>query len=187
METLKEGFLRKNLGLGKDELIKNWLGEHKIKNYTINDDWTIDVKGYVGLGWYKEEQLPDYIQFRKVSWDFYCMFSNLSSLKGCPEEVGGKFDCQYCRNLESLEGAPQEVGGSFHCNNCVNLKSLKGCPKEVGEDFNCINCISLTSLNGAPEKVGRDFLCYDCGDGLETFTENDVKKVCKVKRYIINF
>ena len=61
METLKEGFLRKNLGLGKEVLIKKWLDKYNIKNYTINDDLTIDVNGSVYLTEYREEYLPDYI------------------------------------------------------------------------------------------------------------------------------
>ena len=128
----------KNLGIGKMALIKKWLDEHKITNYNINDDFTIDVKGTVHLNEYPEKELPDYIQFRKVK-DFFYIYE--------------------CPNLESLEGCPQEVGGSFYCNDCPNLKSLKGCP----------------------QKVGSSFYCWDCG---KQFTEDDVKKVCKVKMFI---
>ena len=71
MKTIKEGFLRKNLGLGKDELIRNWCKENKIENYSINSDLTIDVRlgndndkyGYF-LNPYKP--IPDYIKFNKI-------------------------------------------------------------------------------------------------------------------------
>jgi hypothetical protein len=51
----------KNLGIGKEALIKKWLDEHKITNYKINDDLTIDVNRNVYLIEYREEYLPDYI------------------------------------------------------------------------------------------------------------------------------
>ena len=54
MKTIKEGFLRKNLGLGKEALIKKWLDKHEITNYTINNDLTIDVDTTVDLSGYKE-------------------------------------------------------------------------------------------------------------------------------------
>ena len=160
MKTIKEGFLRKNLGLGKDELIRKWLDEHKITNYTINNDLTIDVDGDIDLDCYKEEQLPDYIQFGKVTWAFRIFACyKLKSLKGCPKEVGGNFDCTFCSELASLEGAPEKIGGNFDCRECANLKLLKGAPKEVGGYFDC----------------------RECG---KRFTKRDIKKVSEVKRGI---
>ena len=180
-EILMEGFLRKNLGLGHEELIKKWLDEHRITNYTINSDWTIDIEGSVNLMGYAEKQLPDYIQFGKVTGYFrYNECENLKSLNGCPKEVGKSFNCSYCPKLESLEGAPQKVGTYFNCSECSNLKSLQGGPQEV-RDFNCKNCPNLKSLKGAPQKVGGYFKCVEYGG---QFTKDDVKKVCKVKRYI---
>ena len=205
MKTLKgillEGFLRKNIGLGKDALIRKWLDEYKITNYTINDDLTIDVDGDVDLDFYKYEKLPEYIQFGAVRnyFSLYCS-SNLTSLKGCPcevggdfycsgcinlesleeapQKVGGSFECRACNKLKSLEGAPQEVGWSFNCSGCSNLKSLKGCPKEVGINFYCSECKNLTSLKGCPKEIGGDFYCKYHN---KRFTTNDIKKVCKVK------
>ena len=49
----------------------------------------------------------------------------------------GSFNCSYS-NLTSLEGCPKEVGGNFFCS-CNRLTSLKGCPEEVGGDFFCYN------------------------------------------------
>ena len=158
MRTIREGFLRKNLGLGKEALIKNWLDEHKITNYIINNDLTIDVKGSVNLGWwYEEDQLPDYIQFGEVCGNFY-VFScrNLESLKGCPYKVDGSFDCNLCNKLTSLEGAPQKVGRNFDCSGCSKLKSLCGAPKLVGGNFRC--------------------KYYN-----KRFTIDDIKKICEVK------
>ena len=121
MKTIKEGFLRKNLGLGKEELIRRWLDKYCYINgkYTINKDLIIDVDGGVDLIKYEEKQLPDYIQFRKVTKYFY--------INNCPK-------------LESLEGCPEEVGWDFSCSGCSKLTSLEGCPKKVGWDFYCYNC-----------------------------------------------
>ena len=96
-------------------------------------------------------------------------------------EVGGGFYCTECKLLKSLEGAPKEVGGDFNCFYCESLKSLEGCPKEVGWYFNCSYCGNLKSLKSAPKEVGRDFYCSNCGT---QFSEEDVKKVTNVKRYI---
>ena len=201
---IEEGFLRKNLSLGKEALIKKWLDEHRIINYTINDDLTIDVNGYVDLRHYKEKQLPDYIQFGKVTWHFYILnCPNLTSLKGCPKEVSGDFDCFLCPKLESLKGTPQKVGRNFNCCDCSSLTSLKGCPQEVRGGFDCSECPELESLEGTPQKVG-EFVCSGCPklkslDGCPKevvdyfncrecgikFTVDDVKKVCKVKGKIL--
>ena len=150
MKTIKEGFLRKNLGLGREALIKKWLDEHKIKNYVVNDDLTIDVNGYVGLSGYTDKELPDYIRFRKVTGIFDCCdCNNLTSLEGSPKEVWD-FYCSRCKNLKSLEGCPQKVHGSFDCSGCSKLESLKGCPKVVGRDFFCGGCENLKSLENCP-------------------------------------
>ena len=226
MKTIKEGFLRKNLGLGREELIKTWLDKHKIINYTINKDLTIDIKGNVNLERYKEEQLPNYIQFRIVTGRFNIRLSDITSLRGCPKEVGHYFSCMACPKLKSLEGCPQkveyhfdcsecnsleslkdcpkEIGGSLYCYNCLELKSLGDCPVEVGEDFYCSGCPKLKSLEGCSQKVGGNFECSGCSklESLENcpkevggdfyceccgiqFTENDIKKICKVKGKIL--
>ena len=160
MKTIKEGFLRKNLGLGKETLIKNWLEKYRIKNYTINDDWTIDIGGYIDLEHYTEKQLPDYIRFGTLV---------------------GFFVISKSPNLESLEGCPKEVCGDFYCYNCNNLESLKGCPNKVSGNFSCRRCSKLESLKGAPKEVGGYFDCRECG---RRFTKQDVKKVSEVKRRI---
>ena len=162
MKTIKEGFLRKNLGLGKDVLIRKWLDEHGVKNYTINNDLTIDVDGNVDLSFYEEEQLPDYIQFGNVKGVFYIRESDMISLRGCPVRVGKDFICDLCGKLTSLEGAPKEVDGGFYCRYCSNLTLLKGCPKEVQGNFSCRYCSNLTLLKGCPKEVGGDFDCSGC-------------------------
>ena len=159
MEALKGSILSRSSHGGEGfkaqrrELIESWLKEYNIKNYTINDDFTIDVDGNVNLIRKNLTEFPDYIQFDIVNDSFDCSENKLTSLRGCPKEVGGDFICSR-NNLTSLEGAPKEVGG-FDCS-FNKLTSLRGVPKEVGGDFYCSN-----------NKV--------------QFTEEDVRKVCNVK------
>ena len=141
----------KNLGIGQTR-IENWLKEYNIKNYTINDDLTIDVKGCVDLKGYPEEELPEYIQFRTIS-DYF-------KIRNCPK-------------LKSLKGCPQKVYNAFYCYNCENLESLKYCPQRINGYFDCSGCSKLKSLDGGPQYIGAHFYCKKCN---VKFTFYDVAK-----------
>ena len=99
MKTLKESILNRSNHSGEGfkaqrrNLIEKWLKEYNIQNYTINDDFTIDVNGNVGLSKNHLSEFPEYIQFNIVKGDFDCRRGDLTSLKGCPREVGRHFDC----------------------------------------------------------------------------------------------
>lgn len=68
-----------------------------------------------------------------------------------------------------------KVSGSFDCNDC-ELTSLVNVPDEVGDVFSCSGN-KLESLNGCPDKVGMSF---ECAANTVEFTEEDIKKCCKV-------
>ena len=182
MKTLKESILSRSSHSGEGfkaqrrELIEKWLKEYDIQNYTIKDDFTIDVDGSVYLNNRNLEEFPEYIQFGVVKGFFDCSFNKLTSLEGAPEKVGEAFSCNhnrltslkgapkivksfYCsdNNLTSLEGAPEKVERYFYCDR-NSLITLEGSPKEVGVDFVC-NFNDLTSLKGAPETVKGNFIC----------------------------
>lgn len=135
-----------------DSICKKW----GIKNYTINEDGSIDVDGNVILSYKKLTKLP--LKFRNVSGDFNCSDNQLTSLEGGPQSVSGNFYCSY-NQLTSLEGCPQSVGGDFSCSR-NQLTSLEGCPKSVGGIFNCDHN-QLTSLEGSPKSVGGYFDCFN--------------------------
>lgn len=160
MKTLKGSILSHSSHSGKEtmnRLIRGWLDEYGVKNYTINDDYTIDVNGYVNLVGRDLTEIPEYIQFGVVIGDFNCYNNQLTSLKGCPKEVRlGNFLCHH-NQLTSLEGAPKEVGRFFQCS-FNQLTSLEGAPENVGGSFYC-NYNKLTTLKGAPKKVGGHFGC----------------------------
>ena len=104
--------------------------KYGIKNYTINQDGSIDVDGNVNLSSKKLTKLP--LKFRNVSGNFWCYYNRrsggdtgtLTSLEGSPQSVGGNFDC-FNNKLTSLEGSPQIVGGDFNCYN-NQLKDVYG-------------------------------------------------------------
>jgi hypothetical protein len=137
------------------ESIDSICQKYSIKNYTINEDGSIDVEGDVDLSYKELTKIP--LKFRQVSGSFYCNKNQLTNLEGAPETVGGDFDCDD-NQLTSLEGSPETVGGHFYCNN-NQLTSLEGGPKTVGENFYCHNN-ELTNLEGAPKTVGG-FYCRD--------------------------
>lgn len=157
MKSLYESILS-STNAGKVSLVRAWLEEYGIKNYTINDDYTIDVYGDVSLSDCNLTEFPSYIQFGTVKGDFYCGFNQLTSLRGCPKKVEGSFNCTY-NKLTTLKGAPREVGGNFYCNNN-----------------------KLTSLEWAPKKVSKKFFCE--GNTIK-FIKDDVNKICKVEKSII--
>jgi hypothetical protein len=117
--------------------IEEFCEKYNIKNYTINDDGTIDVKGDVNLSnkLGKMKKLP--VKFGKVYGYFYCSYNqNLTTLEGCPYYVGGEFSCNL-NKLTSLEGCPKYVGHGFDCRN-NKLTTLKGIEKcEIIGSFDC--------------------------------------------------
>ena len=104
--------------------------KYNIKNYTINDDGTIDVNGNVNLSSKGLTELP--LVFNKVSGDFDCGVNKLTSLKGSPRWIGGGFYCDH-NQLTSLEFSPDYVGGSFWCSN--NQLTDNYCDVEIGGYF----------------------------------------------------
>lgn len=73
-------------------MIKKWLDRVKIKNYTINDDFTVDVDSDVVFTYM---HLPEIrVQFGVINGNFNCSDNDLTSLKGAPLEIHGDFHCE---------------------------------------------------------------------------------------------
>jgi hypothetical protein len=119
---IKNNFLNNKL-----EII-NWLEKMNIKNYTINQDLTVDVDGNVDLIKQKLKTIP--VQFGEINGNFYCWYNDLTSLEGCPHTVKGSFFCNF-NKLDNLKGGPKYVLDEYNCS-CSTLKSLEGCALEVG-------------------------------------------------------
>jgi hypothetical protein len=134
--------------------------KYGIRNYTINEDGTVDVDGNVDIhnrGYDRGlEKIP--LKFGYVSGDFYCSFNQLTTLEGSPNKVGGNFICSNSQ-LTTLEGASNWVGGDFDCS-FNKLTSLEGSPNRVDGSFFC-QFNKLITLLGAPEELGLYFHCYN--------------------------
>ena len=127
-----------------------------IRNYTINEDSTIDVDGDVDLRNKGLTKLP--LKFGKVSGDFYCQYNQLTSLSGAPLSVGRDFSCLN-NQLISLSGAPELVDGNFDCS-FNQLESLSGAPLSVGRHFYCDNN-QLNSLSGISGRISGGIYCQN--------------------------
>jgi transposase len=154
--------------------VEDWLDKYGVENYTINEDLTVDVEGYVNL--YNKGLKSIDVQFGVVNGSFDCSYNKLTSLKGSPKKVTIDFNCSSNR-LESLEDGPIEVTDDYNCRGNI-LESLKGSPeivkafictynelesledgpKKVTKRFNCSNNY-LTSLEGGPKEVGDEYRC----------------------------
>jgi hypothetical protein len=137
-------------------MINDFCEKYNIKNYTINDDGSIDVNGDVDLYALFLEKLP--IRFNKVTGNFNCSHNKLKNLEGTPRWVDGYFSC-VSNKLTSLEFGPEYVGNDFVCN-FNDLTDLVGSPKEVVGDFSCINNKFLMNPKGCSEKIGKEFDCH---------------------------
>ena len=91
--------------------VKSWLDDMGIKNYTINDDLTVDVDGDVRIG-QKEDMTELPIQFRKVYGSFFVVECGLTTLKGGPSYVAKNYNVSF-NKITSLKYAPKEMGWAF--------------------------------------------------------------------------
>lgn len=176
MKELKEYIITennffKNLGIGQEKLIKDWLEKYcEMKGkYTINPDMTIDAVLEVKILNYPEKEFPEYIQFGKVPIFEINRATQLISLRGCPKQCD-LFQVRYCTSLETLEHCPK-VCMNFSCEGCKKLKSLENSPV-VERDFCCSGCDSLKNLEGVKfnSMINPRIFELNCNrcEGLET-------------------
>jgi len=115
-----------------------------IDSYSIGTDGLINVDNNVVLPHHGLGEIS--LNFGVVTGLFNCGYNLITSLEGCPSEVGGDFLC-YCNELTSLSGGPKKVGGNYSCST-NKLTDLKGAPDRV-DNFYC-SSNKLMSLEGAP-------------------------------------
>ena len=123
----------------KDEIVE-WLNKIHIRNYTINDDLTVDTHDdEVNITHMKLDCIP--VQFNIVKGIFYCNNNNLKSLKGSPRYlIPSKYRTAfYCyeNKLTSLEYCTADIEYELVCSN-NNIINLKGFPNvkefDIGEN-----------------------------------------------------
>ena len=82
--------------------------------------------------------------------------NELISLDGCPDTVGGDFNCSG-NKIKSLQNSPKSVKGEYNCSH-NELNSLEG----IGEIKKGLNCEynRIATLKGGPIKIEKgDFIC----------------------------
>ena len=79
------------------EGVKQFLNLIGIKEYTINEDLSVDVEGNVDISGKGLGTIP--VKFGRVGGYFTCHSNRLTSLQGSPQEVGGSFYCSSNPNL----------------------------------------------------------------------------------------
>ena len=96
------------------------------------------------------------IKFGKVKGDFICVnCTELTSLKGAPEEVTGNFDCSGCTGINSLIGSPKKVGKDYICSN-TGISTIRGITEEI-KNFKCTLNNNLLSLVNGPKYVEDNY------------------------------
>jgi hypothetical protein len=143
-----------------DEIVK-LCRQYAISDYEILSDGRLDVDGSVDMAGYKFTKLP--LIFYRVSNNFYLDDSRITTLKGCPEIVGGNFNISSSHSLTSLEFGPTNVG-QFDCSNCA-ITSLQHSPLEARFSINCFNT-NITSL----KYLGNTTLLHCGGLSLESLS-----------------
>lgn len=123
----------------------------------------------------------------KVNGEFNISRTDIENLEGCPEYVGGDFDCSDNTKLTNLIGSPEYVGGNYICSD-TSITSLEGSPEYVPGDFDCSKCIGLTNLNGSPEEVRGNFICSNCTmlRNMEGIGKVGGKVICKNMKSLVS-
>jgi hypothetical protein len=102
------------LNVGKLHLIQQWLDDAGvgIKNFKINDDFSIDLflpftMNQQRPDLFPDGKLPEYIEFKSTK-DFDVDDCGIVSLERFPLFVIGYFSCQM-NKITSLEGFPRKI------------------------------------------------------------------------------
>lgn len=90
----------------KEEVI-DWLELYKISDYIIRPDLAVNCHGAVILHEYPEETLP--VRFGIVAGDFDIGYSNLITLRGCPNTVGHRFSANKTA-ITNTDFCPNRIG-----------------------------------------------------------------------------
>jgi hypothetical protein len=79
--------------------------QHLYKKWVLSPEGKVDVNGYVSMGGMNLTEIP--VKFGRVDGHFYCIGNNLTTLKNCPDYIGGtwfRFDnnplSNYFRNIK---------------------------------------------------------------------------------------
>ena len=163
--------LKKYPELQLQELVDN-AKKTKLSNGSLSIHGHLDISNIDGLSSLKT------LNVSRVTKSFRCEWLKLTSLEGCPKEVGGDFVIKNTY-IKNLEGLPKKIGGSIVLFFNYDLTSLEGLPKSVNGYFSCCRHRMLTTLKGCPERIKGHFICRDNGltslEGFPKFIGDSVK------------
>lgn len=109
----------------------------------------INMSGDINLSGWGLTKLPDMTDIT-LRGSLYLANNKLTSLRGCPKEVGGNFDCSANR-LVDLRGGPKVVNGTYDCRN-NRLNSYKGKAAHIGGMFVGQSCKQIGNNNGGIDR-----------------------------------
>lgn len=174
--------------LDTKEKVQEWVkarGKRVEGEFTVGDDLQVTVEGTVNFSNMKITKLP--VKFKKVTGRFLVNKTALTTLEGCPDEVGETFNCAET-HITSFEGGPKLVGMSgkeysntYYADHCQNLTSLKGIA-ENAEYLNIGFCKNLKKFDYMSKEVQN---ITACATGIETL-EGLHKIAPKLERLQIN-
>jgi len=142
------------VAISKKSDIERWLWKHNIRDFSILEDNSVDVRGDVRLANMLENYKKLPINFNEVQGDFDISDNVLTSLEGSPKKVGGNFSA-FKNELTSLKGGPKEVAKNFIILK-NNIRSLEHSPSIINEDYICSHN-PLTNLEGLINVGGSVF------------------------------
>lgn len=119
----KTGESLKDMDLGMQARISQWLDMMEVKDYRINEDLSIDVDHDVDLTERELEELPEFIRFNKIWGGFYAGGNPWQSIRGFPKEVLGDLQINSISNFIEDE----------LINPNINIKSVKKLIKVHGK------------------------------------------------------
>jgi len=164
LKFTEDGDAVKDMGIGIDTLIHNWMKAHEITNdkYVITGNKTIVGINTIVLSHQKIDEIPDFIEFTHIHGGFHCDHNNLTKLHG-PKIIEGMFLCSY-NKLENLIDGPEIVHGTYAVFN-NQLVSLKGFASEVvGSIY--LHDNKLITLEYLPDIIDGDL--YISNNPIET-------------------
>lgn len=136
-----------------EEILRHEAVFSDASTYVINNG-VVDVNGSVTLRDAvnsRREHLP--IQFGTITGNFSigtCDYS--ATLHGCPNWVGGVFDCSNLA-ITDLTGGPQHVGGRYLAQKCEQLLTTDGLAHFIGDGLYLHNCTKLHTMTTIPTEL----------------------------------
>lgn len=136
----------------------SFLDNHVSERWAMNEHGTIDVIGdfYYDGYWVGHERAKDIedgklpVKFNHITGNFSMRGMLFRTLEGCPESIGGHFQC-IATSIANLIGGPSHVGDDYQVSN-NKLISLEGIPSIINETLS-INENLLSVIDYFPTLV----------------------------------